>query len=86
MDLSMVFSNKVVNILLILHLSAKKELYRSKALFSCFLLGFKLDFLFGLLGIKHLHKHNLDPVNTQYNYRNIHIKKIITIFALKDGT
>ena len=52
----MVFSNKVVNILLILRLSAKKELCRSKALFSYFLLGFKLDFLFGLLGIKHLHK------------------------------
>ncbi len=29
---------------------------------------------------------NLKPRNTQYNYRNIHIIKIITIFAIKDGT
>lgn len=36
--------------------------------------------------IKHLHKRNLNLRNTQYNYRNIRIKKIITIFALKDGT
>ena len=29
---------------------------------------------------------NLKIGNTQYNYHNIHIKKNITIFAIKDGT
>lgn len=29
---------------------------------------------------------NLKLRNTQYNYHNMHIKKNITIFAIKDGT
>ena len=48
----MVFSNKVVNILLILHLSAKKEPWQSKALFMCFLLRFKFNTPFCLCSIE----------------------------------
>lgn len=50
----MVFANKVVNVLLILHLSAKKEPCRSKALFCGFGLRFKLDLSFCLACVKGL--------------------------------
>ena len=70
----MVFSNKVVNILLILHLSAKKEPCRSKALFVCFSLRFKFDLSFCLVcknGLQEVQKNEIT------NKEGCHVANIV---------